>query len=386
VKSIEGAGAMIQAQDEAFSHAVNHSSEADAPSGDVVRIGRLPGEGGSLPLVLTPARPDRRDADTLGAWLEDNRAFVERRLVRHGALLFRGFDAASAPALERVARAVDPELKNDYLGTSPRNAVKGSAYVFSASELPPYYPIPEHIEMSFVKSPPRSVFFGCFVAPGAPGGETPLVDFRRVYQDLDPAVRARFDQKGVRNIRNYAGPEGGSRLDLWKLKRWDEMFGTTSREKVEAICRDNEFEPTWRPGGRLRLVNTQPATRVHPVTGETVWFNHSQVFHLSAVPAEYGFIAGRLGKRRYRALQQVARAMVLVKGLTKGSDDQAMHCTYGDGAAIPDSDMDRVREAIWKNMVAFRWEVGDVVAIDNRSTAHGRLPYSGPRTIAVAWA
>ena len=45
------------------------------------------------------------------------------RLAAHGALLFRGFDVADAPAFERVARAIDAELKNEYLGTSPRNAL-----------------------------------------------------------------------------------------------------------------------------------------------------------------------------------------------------------------------------------------------------------------------
>ena len=32
------------------------------------------------------------------------------------------------------------------------------------------------------------------------------------------------------------------------------------------------------------------------------------------------------------------------------------------------------------------WRQGDVVAIDNHSMSHGRLPYEGPRRIAVCWA
>jgi alpha-ketoglutarate-dependent taurine dioxygenase len=48
--------------------------------------------------------------------------------------------------------------------------------------------------------------------------------------------------------------------------------------------------------------------------------------------------------------------------------------------------MQKVRDAIWKNMVAFRWQQGDVVAIDNFGVAHGRLPFSGPRKITVCWA
>jgi hypothetical protein len=36
-------------------------------------------------------------------------------------------------------------------------------------------------------------------------------------------------------------------------------------------------------------------------------------------------------------------------------------------------------------MVIFPWAQGDVVAIDNRSVAHGRMPYRGEREIVVAW-
>ena len=45
-----------------------------------------------------------------------------------------------------------------------------------------------------------------------------------------------------------------------------------------------------------------------------------------------------------------------------------------------------VREAIARRMVVFPWRRGDVLAIDNYAVSHGRLPYSGAREIAVAWA
>ena len=63
-----------------------------------------------------------------------------------------------------------------------------------------------------------------------------------------------------------------------------------------------------------------------------------------------------------------------------------MHCTYGDGSPIADGDMDRVRDAIWKNMVIFRWRNSDVLVIDNFAVAHGRMPYRGPRVVEVCWA
>jgi alpha-beta hydrolase superfamily lysophospholipase len=354
---------------------------AAAPAG--VRFGSL--GRGRLPLVIEPGAD--RSGRALEAWLTDHRSFVADKLTEHGALLARGFDVADAPAFERIARAVEPELKNDYLGTSPRRGL--TDHVFSASELPPYYPIPSHCEMSFLAHPPRRLFFCCLRPSAGPGGETPIVDFRAVCRDLDPDVLGRFVRLGVRSLRTYDGPGApgaGARFDLWKLKRWDEMFGTSDRAVVEEKCRANGLEPTWGPGGRLRLTSVQPALKPHPVTGEAVWFNHAQVFHLSAVPAEYRRIAQRMGPVPYAGLAAVAEAAVRLKARTQPPEDQAMHCTFGDGTPIPDVDMDRVRDAIWKNMVFFPWRAGDVLILDNDSVAHGRMPYRGPRTVAVCWA
>ena len=63
-----------------------------------------------------------------------------------------------------------------------------------------------------------------------------------------------------------------------------------------------------------------------------------------------------------------------------------MHCTRLDGGEIPDADLEHVRDVVWRHLVVVPWRRGDVVAIDNQSTSHGRLPYEGPRQIAVCWA
>ena len=63
-----------------------------------------------------------------------------------------------------------------------------------------------------------------------------------------------------------------------------------------------------------------------------------------------------------------------------------MHCTHLDGSPIPDADIEAVLDAVWKHLVVVPWRRGDVVAIDNFAVSHGRLPYRGPREVAVCWA
>ncbi len=350
---------------------------------DAVRLTAAPGGAATLPLLVTPGRAGT--AAALAEWMARHADWVQAQLRSHGALMFRGFGVENADDFETIARAVAPKLNNEYLGTSPRDAVKPGGYVFSASELPGHYPIPEHCEMTFTREPPQRIFFSCLIQPAEGSGETPLVDFRKVWRDLDPAVRERFASRRIRIIRNYSGPDDAGR-DLFQLKRWDEMFQTRDKDEVERVARREGFQPVWKSHDRLALVSEHDAMRPHPETGEPVWFNHSQVFHLSAAPGEFKRIARLRPTPRHIGLWLFSSLLVAWKKLRYRAEDQAMHVTWADGSEIATADMEAVRDAIWKHLAVVSWKRGDVVAIDNNSTGHGRLPYQGPRQVVVCWA
>jgi hypothetical protein len=330
---------------------------------------------------MTLIRGNGASLTALLEWIAAHRPALEAEWVQRGTLRFRGFDVLGPQAFERVAQALEPDLKSDYLGTSPRNA--RSAYVFSASELPPAYPITQHIEMSFLPSAPRKLFFHCTV-PTTINGETPTVDYRAVLASLDPVVRQQFETRGVRNIRNYNGPASPKGSDLWKLKRWDEMFQSSDRAAVEHKATEQGLTCEWLPEDRLRLTNKQPATRLHPVTGEAVWFNHTQVFHVATAALEYRHILKRQRTLRAAFFTALTASLTAFKRLTP-SEQQGMHTTYGDGGEIPVASVRHLIETIWSHLVIEPWHQRDVLAIDNRSTGHGRLPFTGPREVLVAW-
>ena len=352
----------------------------DTSSAEVPRVGYR--TTGNLPLVVHA--DGRRSVDELIGWLDAESEQVRELLTRHGAILFRGFDAKRPIDFERVARAIDDGLKNEYMGLSPRNAL--TDYVFTASEIPSPFPIPEHNEMSFVANPPRSLFFWCETAPKAGSGETPLVDMRKVYQDLDPEVRNRFETRGIRIVRNYRAPGRTKPWDITQLKPWVDMFQTTDRKVVEQKCERESFTPIWGEDGSLKLLSRQPAAKNHPVTGEPVWFNHAAVFHTSIGKGEMRRVFRMRPSLRGLLYWMAGTAHTYGQRAFRKLESLPMHCTYGDGTTISDSDMEAVRDAIWKNLVITPWQNGDVVAIDNDSTGHGRMPFKGPRMIAVAWA
>ena len=163
---------------------------------------------------LFTVRPNQDSAkESLLDRISSEKDALKQDLLKNGAVLFRGYDIKTPEDFEDIALALEPGLHNNYAGTSPRNS--RTKFVHSASELPAFYPITQHCEMSFLPTAPRYLFFFCYVEP-KDGGETPICDFRKVYEQLDPKIRKEFEAKGVRLIRNYSGPKTKAGNDIFR--------------------------------------------------------------------------------------------------------------------------------------------------------------------------
>jgi hypothetical protein len=65
-------------------------------------------------------------------------------------------------------------------------------------------------------------------------------------------------------------------------------------------------------------------------------------------------------------------------------EDFPRNVYYGDGSPIEDSLVAEIRDLYWRTSVAFPWQEGDVLMLDNMLTAHARNPFAGERKIVVA--
>ena len=316
------------------------------PEGDLVATELLSPQH-TLPLIISPVAGELE----LQGWAEANLQFIMASLLKHGALLFRGFDVATAAGFERFARTVcgDPMSTN---GEHPRASVSGNIYT------PVFYPADKkvlwHNENSFNRSWPLHILF-CCNRPALEGGETPLADSRKIFDSIDPEIKREFIQKQVMYVRNYSDGLGLS---------WQTVFQTNNRAVVEDHCRNNGFEFEWRSGDRLRTTCVRPAIIDHPKTGAVSWFNQAQHWHLSC-------------------LDQAVRDSLLA---AFDQEDLPRHCFFGDGSEIPDAVMQHILEVYRKLEVAFRWQERDVLLVDNVLTAHARNPFVGPRKLFVALA
>jgi alpha-ketoglutarate-dependent taurine dioxygenase len=143
---------------------------------------------------------------------------------------------------------------------------------------------------------------------------------------------------------------------------WQTSFHTTERSAVEEYCRASNIEAEWKPDNQLRTRQVRTAVARHPQTGEMVWFNHIAFWHVSSL--EPGVRA---------AMSETFR-----------QEDLPYNTYYGDGSPIEDSVVGELREAYRQQQVAFPWQKGDLLMLDNMLVAHGRNPFAGPRKILAA--
>jgi amino acid adenylation domain-containing protein len=297
------------------------------------------------PRVLSP----KMDDIDLAEWINGNQTFVEQELLKHGAILFRGFKVKSVDEFEKVARVICPELFDEY-GDLPREPVSGKVY--TSTPYPADKPILQHNESSQMHCWPMKIWFHCIKAAER-GGETPIADCRQIYELLDPEIRERFAEKRIMYVRNF-----NEVLDTG----WQSFFRTNDKAVVEEYCRKAGIEYEWKDGNGLRTRKLSPAVAEHPKTGEKVFFNQIQAHHIAC-------------------LDPVSRQSLL--SLFK-EEDLPRNVYYGDGSRIEDSVIQRLGEIYPRVSVNFPWEEGDVLMLDNMLSAHGRNAFVGSRNIVVA--
>jgi amino acid adenylation domain-containing protein len=305
---------------------------------------RMEPHGDGIPLLV---QPNVRDLDLVG-WAQSQRDLLERKLAEHGAILFRGFEVDGVAGFERFAAGICPDLYGEY-GDLPREEEGGKVY--RSTPYPPDKSILFHNESSHMHRWPLKQFF-CCVQAARQGGATPIVDCRKVYRALPPAVAERFERQGLIYVRTFA--DG---LDV----PWQEFFRTADRERVEAYCREAGLELLWRDDG-LQTRQRSRAVAVHPRTGEKTFFNQLQLHHASCLEPE---------------VRDSMRALF-------GEEAQPRNVLYGDGSPIEDAVMAEVSRVYEQLAVRLPWREGDVLMLDNMLAAHARDPYVGPRKIVVA--
>lgn len=302
--------------------------------------------GKTLPLVIQPLMGGINLAD----WVTSHKDLVQQMLLDSGAVLFRSFKIRSAAEFENVVRAAsNTDLLPYRERSSPRSRVEGNIY--TSTDYPSDQSIFLHNENSYQHTWPLKIFFYCARAADE-GGETPIADMRRLYQQIPAHIRQRFIEKKWMYARNFNGRFG---------LPWQTVFQTEDKAKVEEYCRGNGIEVEWKEGDRLKTWAIRPAVVKHPRTGEDLWFNHATFFHVTTLAP---------------SVRDVFMATIK-------EEDLPTNTYYGDASPIEPETLDELRRIYDEETVLFPWQEGDILMLDNMRVAHGRAPYTGARQILV---
>ena len=316
----------------------------DPSQGGLIKTGYLQSEE-SLPLVIQPAMEEVNLID----WVVSNREFIKDQLLKKGGILFRNFDISTVADFNRFMTSTSIQMMEYQEGASPRTSI--SENIYTSTDYPADYSIFPHNELAYRHTFPLKIFFFCMVPPQQ-AGETPIVDVRKVFARIDPKIRERFYQKNWMLIRNFGDGFGLS---------WQQVFHTTDQVRVEEYCRSAGIDFEWKDSSHLRTRQVRPAFAKHPYTKEMVWFNHATFFHVSTLEP----------KIREEILEEFKE------------EDLPTNTYYGDGSPIESEVLDELRDTYQQETVAFPWQKGDLLMLDNMLVAHGRAPFAGPRRVLV---
>jgi len=182
---------------------------------------------------------------------------------------------------------------------------------------------------------------------------------------LPEALRNRFEENGLIYGRHF---RDGTITDDWRADpryrhhSWQYWFDTEDRIEIEQKLVEREINFEWLDDGTLRYWTHRPASIHHPATGEYLSFN--QIYAQTAHRIVFG--------DEYMNMVEIAY----------GTDvPQPYFVHFGDGKPLTAEEFMTIHEEMERRKVAFQWQKGDVLLLENKLTAHGRHRVKGPREI-----
>jgi len=306
----------------------------------------------AFPLTLSPKSCDGKSISDCVTWLKTHKPDIEKNLADHGAILFRGFPINSPEDFATFIQGLQFENFPYVGGNAVRRSVVGDI-VFTANEAPSSAKIPWHHEMAQVPVSPNKLFFYC-QTPAETGGETPIVLSNVIYEQLHakyPQYTNLVEKEGLvytRVMTSYDRPESA-------LGRgWKSTFKVETKEELETKFKEKGYSWEWLDGDVLKEITPiLPGVKTDPRTGKKQYFNQ--------------IMAAYIGWRdEYNTPGKTIKA---------GNGEYFEEQFIMDTVAIAD-----------ENSVAYKWQTGDILLLDNNTVMHSRRSFTGPRRILASLA
>lgn len=309
-------------------------------------------------------------------------AFVTEELHVHGAAVVKGLPIDSPEEFSRLMHATGLELQDYVGGVTKRPEV--APKVMPASGEDATVSMEPHNDNPYWKRPMLRLAIFCR-RPPARGGQAQLTDGRAVLRELrekHPEVMEDLRQRKVRYLHFWPDAEAfeGVVINSWQAAyapgcaapsaagaRCD---GRAAREAAEEALARNGHGFEWTEHG-LHQWEVSDAIKIHPVTGEETWTNQLTAMHCTVFD----------NHPAYTDLNRPSNLSASEPCAMRGA--MPYHTAFGDGEEFSVSLLEAARRAQWAHSVAFDYEPGDVVLIDNYLAMHGRFSFEGDRELYI---
>lgn len=301
-------------------------------------------------LIENNATPIKQNKAHFLAWIKDNKVELQDTLIKHGAVLFRGFPVESASEFEQMLDHTDYKNMPYVGGAAPREQVTPSRIV-TANESPATETIPFHHEMAQVPNPPGYIFFYC-ETPSNTGGATSILHSAEICKtlfDLNPEFARKIEQDGVRYVRVMPDvTDNTSAIG----RSWKDTFQVETREGAEAVMQEAGMSWQWLENGNLKTqTKTLPAIRFDEETQQKVFFNS---------------------------------IVAVFTGWNDARNQGKTAVETGKGELMDDVTIQALVKKMNSMCVNFKWQAGDVLWVNNYTVLHARQPFEGERRILAS--
>ncbi|OTB00537.1 hypothetical protein M426DRAFT_234859 [Hypoxylon sp. CI-4A] len=334
---------------------------------DVLNFGY--GANALFPLALEPAddwKPTLEESIRTIKSLSESGEIFDNLGKHGGAVLIRGLPIRTPQEYSDLAHVFGFPVHEE-VGRPPLRTVLAKN-VKTANEGPPELPIWPHNEYGWSTINPSWLTFACLHTPES-GGETPIISSIGLAAALEkqaPKFIEKLLQKGVKYVYRYGLEDVKSNTGTSVIGAYGQHVKPgddkeTIRVKIEEEVRRHSDRFEWHDDGSLSVTHVVPIIRKHNDTGLKTWF---------------GNVTSAWGRSKHHGATEPPYR----------GDDDSYHPPpeYGDGTPIEKEYLDLALDLAESLQVLVKWEVGDIVLLDNYAVMHSRSPWTGERTVLAA--
>lgn len=352
-----------------------------------------------MPLVIEAC--DDQDIGFLQTFLTSHSEQLLSDISTYGAVLLRGFDIHSEDDFEKAVLSIQglKGIRDAFMSEEGRIHAENATYVLHTNAVyktgGTLYLGGFHSENYYSTDVPAYICFCCF-EPSRMGGETGLVNMKKIYQKLPQTLQKKLE-KNTSFVAEWLLSDVAKRYQI-------------SIETLKDICHRVHLPIVGEgPDALIRLY--KPNVLENPVTHEkSLHINLFEIYRLNAALRQcfmkdyagsnwfWHRFVWNIPKYIFKPIKKIYIAMasfcyspkqslsilsskIRVHAASKKQRDNPSFHKTRVGSCFHASEVTHLASLIRQQYSSFLWQKGDILLVDNTQVMHAGMPGAGKRLI-----